>query len=147
MGLFKRKIFAFILTVIVGMPIIGFCFMLVERSSISEVPGLIVFASIYVTPVTLLYGVPVSILSDKMNHKFFEKKRVFVALALHLFFGIVFTFFFILIADSRSFITNYNGFDTYFLVASTGTSFVFWGMDEMLRVLNRRTKFSWNIKA
>lgn len=140
--MFKRKIYAFILTVIVGIPIVGFCFMIVERSSISEVPGLMIFASIFVTPVTLLFGVPVSILSDKMNDKFFGIKRLVAALAFHLFFGIVFTFFFILIADSRSFITNYNGFDTYFLVSSTVISFVFWGMDEMLRLLNRKTKFT-----
>ena len=145
--MFKRKIYAFILTVIVGIPIVGFCFMIVERSSISEVPGLIIFASIFVTPVTLLFGVPVSILSDKMNEKFFGIKRLVAALAFHLFFAILFTFFFILIADSRSFITNYNGFDTYFLVASTVISFVFWGMDEMLRLLNRRTRFSLHIKA
>ena len=146
--MFKRKIFAFILTVILGLPIIGLCFMIIERSSISEVPGLIVFASIYVIPVTLLFGVPVSILSDKMNDKFLGIKRVVAALSFHLFFGIVFIFFFILIADSRSFITNYNGFDTYFLVASTGViSFIFWGMDEMLRLSNKRTKFSRSIKS
>ena len=147
MVVFKRKVLAFVLTVIVGLPIIGFCFMILERSSIGEVPGLIVFASIYVIPVTLFFGVPVSILSDKMCDKLIENKRVVAALALHLFLGIVFTFFFILIADSRSFITNYNGFDTYFLVASTVISFVFWGMDEMLRLLNKRTKFFRSIKA
>lgn len=145
--MFKRKIYAFILTVIVGIPIVGFCFMIVEKSSISEVPGLIIFASIFVTPVTLLFGVPVSILSDKMNDKFIRIKRVVGALVFHLFCGIVFTFFFILIADSRSFITNYNGFDAYFLTASAVISFIFWGMDEMLRLLNRKTKFSRVIKA
>jgi len=130
----KRKAIAFLLTVLLAIPISGFCFMLIESSSIREVPGLIVFASMFVTPVILLYGVPVSILSDKMSDRFIGVKRVLFALFIHLFLGISFPFFFILIADSRSILTNYNGGDLYVLAASALASILFFGMDETLRM-------------
>jgi hypothetical protein len=130
---FKRKLFAFILTIIIAAPIIGLCFMFIENSTIGEVPGLIAFTSIYAIPVTLLYGVPVSIISDKICDRMYGFKRVFSAFSVHIIFGISFTFFFILITDSRSILTNYNGFDIYFLLASTVSALVFWGMDEILR--------------
>lgn len=136
--MFKRKVIAFFLTVLLAIPISGLCFMLIEISSIREVPGLIVFASMFVTPVILLYGVPVSILSDKMSERFIGMKRVLCALIIHLFLGISFPFFFILIADSRSILTNYNGGDLYVLAAAAFASFLFWGMDETLRVFQTK---------
>jgi len=130
---FKRKAIAFLLTVLLAIPIIGFCFMLIESSSIRDVPELIIFASIFVTPVILLYGVPVSILSDKISDRFIGMKRVLFALFIHVFLGISFPYFFILIADSRSILTHFNGGDLYVLDASVLASFLFWGMDETFR--------------
>ncbi|MEK4486407.1 hypothetical protein MHH81_12570 [Psychrobacillus sp. FSL H8-0484] len=135
--MFRRKLFAFMFTVIICMPIIGFCFMLIEQSTISEIPGLIIFASMYAIPVTLLFGVPVSILSDKINDRLIGIKRVFSSFAIHLLFGISFPFFFMLLADSRSILTNFNWDDLYFLIPSTLISFVGWGMDEVLRIYFR----------
>ena len=131
--MFKRKVIAFLLTVLLAIPIIGFCFMLIESSSMRDVPGLIIFASMFVTPVILLYGVPVSILSDKISDRFIGMKRVLFALFIHVFFGISFPYFFILIADSRSILTHYNGGDLYVTAASALAAFLFWGMDETLR--------------
>jgi len=52
---------------------------------------------------------------------------------IHVFFGISFHYFFILIADSRSILTHYNGGDLYVIAASALAAFLFWGMDETLR--------------
>lgn len=137
--MFKRKIVAFVITVLLSAPIVGFCFMLIERSTISEIPGLMIFTSMYAIPVTLLFGVPISILSDKMNARFIGKKRVFFSLAFHLVFGISFIVFFMLFVDARFILTDFNWGDLYFLVASTIYSFVGWGMDEILRIYFRKT--------
>lgn len=83
----KRKILAFICTVIISAPIIGLSFMLIEGSTIRELPALIAFTSIYAIPVILLFGIPISILSDKINNRFEGNKRVFFSLNVHLFFG------------------------------------------------------------
>ncbi|WP_391119796.1 hypothetical protein [Psychrobacillus sp. L3] len=133
----KRKILAFIWTTIISAPIIGLFFMLIEGSTIRDVPSLIAFTSMYAIPVTLLFGVPVSILSDKMNNHFDGNKRVFFSLIVHLIFGTSFVVLFMLILDSRFILTDFNGFDSYFVVASTLISFIGWGMDEILRIYFR----------
>lgn len=131
--MFKRKTLVFIWTVIISVPILGLLFMLMERSTIKEVPSLIAFTSMYTIPIILLFGIPMSILSDKMNNRFAGKIRVFTSLIVHLLFGTSFVVLFMLILDSRFILTNFNSFDSYFLVASTLISFVGWGMDEILR--------------
>jgi len=135
---FKRKILAFICTAIISAPIIGLFFMLIEGSTIRELPALIAFTSIYAIPVILLFGIPISILSDKMNNRFDGYKRVFFSLIVHLFFGTSFVVLLILILDSRFIFTNFNAFDSYFLVASTLISLIGWGMDEILRIYFRK---------
>ena len=138
--MFKRKILAFIFTVIISAPIIGLFFMLIEGSTIQEVPALIIFTSMYTIPITLLFGIPLSILSDKMSKHFSGKKRVFSSLFYHLFFSTSFVIIFMLILDSRFILIDFNAGDSYFLVASTLISFIGWGMDEILRVYLRKVK-------
>lgn len=91
---------------------------------------LTVFAAIVVAPVILIYGVPVSILSDKMNDRFNGGKRVVMSLLTHLLLGIGFPVFFIVTEDSWS---NNLGGNLYVFAAATLPAFVFWGMDELLR--------------
>ncbi|WP_313893281.1 hypothetical protein [Psychrobacillus sp.] len=130
----KRKTLAFIFTVLLSAPIIGLVFMLLEGSTIREVPALIAFVSMYTIPITLLWGIPSSILSDKVNKYFSNKKRVCTALITHLFFGTSFVIIFMLIFDSRFILTDNNAGDAYFLVASSLISSIGWWMDEILRV-------------
>ncbi|MFC6233430.1 hypothetical protein ACFQI7_37585 [Paenibacillus allorhizosphaerae] len=129
--MFKRKLLAFICTILISAPIVGFCFMLIEGSTIKEIPGLI-FTYIIAIPVSLIYGVPISMLSDILNNQFSGKKRGFFSLIVHLFFGICFVYL-IMVLDSRFYLTEFNMFDLYFLVASTIISFIFWAVDEILR--------------
>lgn len=127
--MFKRKGIAFLLTVVLTIPMLGFSFMLIEGSGVRDALELMVFAAIYVTPVILLYGVPVSILSDKINGRFNGVKRVLLSLFTHLFLGLSFPLFFILVDGSQ---LN-NGGNLYLVAAAVIPSFVFWGMDEVLR--------------
>ncbi|WP_342508048.1 hypothetical protein [Sporosarcina sp. FSL K6-2383] len=127
--MFKRKGIAFLLTVVLTIPMLGFSFMLIEGSGVRDALELMVFAAIYVTPVILLYGVPVSILSDKINDRFNGVKRVLLSLFTHLFLGLSFPLFFILVDGSQ---LN-NGGNLYLVAAAVIPSFVFWGMDEVLR--------------
>ncbi|ALC85562.1 hypothetical protein AM499_06810 [Bacillus sp. FJAT-22090] len=138
----KRKILAFIFTVIIAAPIIGLFFMLIEGSTIKEVPALVAFTSMYTIPFILFWGIPLSILSDKMNKHFSGKKRVFSSLIVHLFFGTSFVIIFMLTLESRFILTDFNASDTYFLVASTLISIIGWGMDEILRVYFRKSQKS-----
>ncbi|MFE5318122.1 hypothetical protein ACFQ88_05365 [Paenibacillus sp. NPDC056579] len=134
--MFKRKLLAFICTIIISAPIVGICFMLIEESTIKEIPGLI-FTYIIAIPVTLIYGIPISMLSDILNNQVRGKRREFFSLIVHLFFGICL----IMVLDSRFYLTEFNMFDLYFLVASTIISFIFWAVDEILR------KYYFNIRA
>lgn len=128
--MFKRKGIACLLTVLLVIPMLGFCFMLIEGSGMRDVLELTVFAAIVVTPVILLFGVPVSILSDKVNNRFNGGKRVVMSLFTHLLLGIGFPVFFILTEDSWS--NNFGG-NLYVFAAAGLPAFVFWGMDELLR--------------
>lgn len=87
-----RKCYALILTMIISVQIVGFCFMLIEESSMKEVPELILFTYVVGTPIILLYGVPVSILSDKLCKRFEGVKRSFFSFIIHFFAGFMFAF-------------------------------------------------------
>lgn len=131
--MFKRKMLSFIWTIIISTPIIGFCFMIVEGSDITEVPALMLFVLIFAAPVVLFFGIPVTMLSDQINKKFKGKKRMYASLVIHLFFAISFVVLFILITESRFIFTDFNGFDWYFLIPATVYSSVIWCVDERLR--------------
>lgn len=131
----KRKGIVFLFTVLLAIPMLGFIFMLIEGSGMWDALELMVFVAVFVTPVILLYGVPVSILSDKINNRFNGVKRVISSLFTHLFLGISFPLFFIL--TDGSWLNN--GGNLYLLTAAVIPSFLFWGMDEVLR---RRYFFS-----
>lgn len=131
--MFGRKILSFIWTIIISTPIIGFCFMIVEGSDITEVPALMLFVLIFAAPVVLFFGIPVTMLSDKINERFKGKKRMYASLVTHLFFAISFVVLFILITESRFIFTDFNGFDWYFLIPATVYSSVIWCVDERLR--------------
>ena len=131
--MFKRKVFSFIWTILISTPIIGFCYMLVEQSNLKEVPGLMLFVLIFAAPVVLFFGVPVTILSDKINNRFMGKKRLYASFVTHLFFAISFVVLFIFITESRFIFTDFDGFDWYFLLPAIIYSSVGWCVDEGIR--------------
>ena len=129
----KRKMLSFVWTILISTPIIGFSFMIVEGSDLTEVPALMLFVLIFATPVVLFFGIPVTLLSDQINKRFKGKKRMIASLVTHLFFAISFVVLVILITESRFIFTDFIGFDWYFLIPATVYSSVIWCVDERLR--------------
>jgi hypothetical protein len=123
---------AVLFTIIVSAPIVGYCTMLLEGSSAKAIPGLIIFTYIFAIPVILIYGLPVSILSDKLNNRFIGIKRSIYSLLVHLTFGIIFVYL-LMIIDSRFYLTEFNDIDLYVLTGSIIISVAFWLMDETIR--------------
>ncbi|MCG7344480.1 hypothetical protein MHZ92_10065 [Sporosarcina sp. ACRSL] len=109
--MFKRKMLSFIWTILISTPIIGFCFMIVEGSDLTEVPALMLFVLIFAAPVVLFFGLPVTILSDQLNKRFEGKKRMIASFVTHLFFAISFVVLVILITESRFIFTDFIGFE------------------------------------
>lgn len=131
--MFKRKILALIMTILISTPIIGFCFLLVERSDITQLPSLTLFILIFATPFVVIFGIPASIISDKINKRFIDKKRKYASFVTHLFFAVCFVVLFILFDQSRFIFTQFNSGDLYFLVPAIIYSVVGWFLDEILR--------------
>lgn len=129
----KRKLLSFFWSIIISTPITGFCFMIVEGSDITEVPALMLFALIFAAPVVLFFGIPVTILSDKINMRFKGKNRMYASLVTHLFFALSFVVLFVLISESRFIVTDLNDFDWYLLIPAIVYSSVIWCVDERLR--------------
>ena len=95
--MFKRKFLALIWTIIISTPIIGFCYMLVEQSDITEVLPLMLFTLVFVTPFLIFIGLPMTVLSDILNRRFKGKIRMYTSLVIHLFLAFCFLVVFILL--------------------------------------------------
>lgn len=134
-----RKSLAFLFTLIIAGPILGYCFMLMEGSSMHEVPGLILFTYYVGAPIILLFGVPISVLSDKLNDKFRGIKRILYTFMFHFSCGFLFVFTLMLI-ESKFILSNLY-FDSFLVVSSSILAVTFWGMDEILRRFHRKNTF------
>jgi hypothetical protein len=99
--------------------------------------------SLFVLPGVLLYGLPVSVLSDKLTKSLSGVKRVLLSLVIHLFFGLSFVFIIGIFIAPENLFTSFNQFwrDAYlFFAFSTLVSLLYWSVDEVLRlVLNKKT--------
>lgn len=103
---------------------------------IEEQTGFVFIIGIYLFPILLIYGVPVSILSDFVTKKLRGFFRGSIALFIHLFLAALFVMipiFFsewereLLISDTS------NLFDKFFFITSLLSSFLFYFLDEFLR--------------
>jgi len=85
--------------------------------------------SIWLSPFILLYAVPVTFLSDFITKRLTGNCRTFLALIVHLFFGVLFGF--IIPLDSE--FSFFGGeIDSAFIFASI-TALFFWIIDEIIR--------------
>ncbi|WP_243300065.1 hypothetical protein [Bacillus litorisediminis] len=125
-----RKLLVFFFTSIVSVPTIAYLF---NDYSLPANLGLLGFISLYVIPLILLYGVPISIFSDKVTLKISGFIRFVCAFFIHLFFGFVFACLFALITDFSLLTPLNDPIDRFILLGASGTSIVFWLIDELLR--------------
>ena len=107
--------------------------MLIEQSDITEVPSLTLFVLIFATPIVLIFGMPVTFLTDLITNRLQEMKRRYAAFVIHLFFAVCFVVIFILLDQGRLIFTQFNRGDLYFLLPAVIYSFVGWYVDERLR--------------
>jgi hypothetical protein len=124
-----RKLLTFFLACMLIPAIIA----LFSLGSALEFLGTFWFLFFYGMPLLLLYGLPISCLSDKVTSEFSASARALVAFGFHMFFGIILVF--LLHLFNIGFFKNepWNDLSQLFLIFSTVGAFVVWGIDEILR--------------
>ncbi|MBD7943237.1 hypothetical protein H9650_03825 [Psychrobacillus sp. Sa2BUA9] len=103
---------------------------------IEEQTGFVFIIGIYLFPILLIYGVPVSILSDFVTKKLRGFFRDSIALFIHLFLAALFVMIPILFSEwERELLISdtSNLFDNFFFITSLLSSFLFYCLDEFLR--------------
>lgn len=134
--LIKRKAITFFFATILSITFI-LIFIFGEWERPFELVPMIGIYSLLFAPIILIYGVPVTFLSDYLTKRFKGFKRIILALLIHLFFGMFYTFVYGIIFQSSNFFSNFNDYwvgegELYF-IAGIMTSFFFWAVDEILR--------------
>jgi hypothetical protein len=99
----------------------------------------------YILPILLIYGVPVSVFSDFVTYRLTGYIRGFIALLIHLSFAVLFILIPVLISNrewNTIFSDFYNLLDNYyfFFLASIISSIIFWFIDEFIRCNSIRTR-------
>ena len=103
---------------------------------IEEQTGFVFIIGMYLFPILLIYGVPVSILSDFVTKKLRGFFRGSIALFIHLFLAALFVMIPILFSEwERELLISdtSNLFDNFFFITSLLSSFLFYFLDEFLR--------------
>jgi len=90
------------------------------------------FIGLYTVPFVFLYGVPVSILSDKLSAFFTRLFRPIMALVIHVVFGIVISFVIYFFQD-LTFSEYWIQWGELMFIASSLAAIIFWLVDELLR--------------
>lgn len=103
---------------------------------IEEQTGFLFIIGMYLFPILLIYGVPVSILSDFVTKKLRGFFRGSIALFIHLFLAALFVMIPILFSEwERELLISDTSslFDNFFFITSLLSSFLFYFSDEFLR--------------
>ncbi len=89
------------------------------------------------TPIILIYGIPITILSEFITKRFIGMKRMLLALVIYMLFGMVFG---VLLPSNIE--LKIIGADTdLFVIAGTISAFIFWIVDEYSKCRYRRNSF------
>ncbi|UOQ46860.1 hypothetical protein MUN88_12230 [Gracilibacillus caseinilyticus] len=86
--------------------------------------------SLWISPIILVYGVPVTFLSDYLCKRFTENLRTLFAFLIHIFFGILFGLLFPMGTTQFSLLGVEINFATLF---ASITAIFFWMIDEVIR--------------
>lgn len=137
----KRKAITFFIATILSITFI-LIFIFGEWERPLELIPMIVTYSLLFSPIILVYGVPVTFLSDYLTKGFKGFKRVFLALLIHLVFGMFYTLVYGIIFESSDFFSNFNNYwlgeGELNFIAGIMTSFFFWAVDEVLRRIGHK---------
>ncbi|WP_407268297.1 hypothetical protein [Radiobacillus sp. PE A8.2] len=89
--------------------------------------------SLFISPFIILYGVPVTFLSDYLGKQLTGNVRILIAFIVHLFFGVSFGIIFKMGSEISLFVVEVNVASIF----ATITALIFWAIDELLRKNNR----------
>ncbi len=128
-----RKIIVTILATLISMTLL--LIVLFDAGLGQELVNAVLFTSYMFMPFILLYGVPVTFLSDYVTKQLSGFKRSLLAMIFHLFFGGVFSFLLSLIQD----VSRTESKEVF--VGALTFSFFFWAFDEVLRSILKIIKF------
>ncbi|MCT2536046.1 hypothetical protein NC661_08995 [Aquibacillus koreensis] len=132
----KRKLLTLIFATLLSISLLASWFVLTEGEELIAFFPMALFVSWIAIPAILLYGLPVSFLSEKLTKQFANRQRICWSLVIHVIFGIGFIFFIGLLFETQTVLTDFNQFwRSYGIIfmASILTSVCFWGVDESLR--------------
>ncbi|SDN14169.1 hypothetical protein SAMN05518871_103412 [Psychrobacillus sp. OK028] len=101
------------------------CVLIMLSFFLTAQKDLAIIIGIYLFPILLIYGVPVSILSDFVTNKLISFHRVIFALIIHLFLATLFVVTPALFSGSEIF--------NFYFIISLFSSFLFYCIDEFLR--------------
>ena len=102
------------------------CMLVMFISFLIEPSGFVIIIGLYLFPILLFYGLPSSILSNYVTKKLKGIKRGGTALLIHLIFAAVFVIVILNYVEDWAPVN-------FFLLLSLGSSFLFWGFDELLK--------------
>jgi MFS family permease len=117
--MYIRKFLGFVITSLLSGLILSYLIILEEGYEVFETLIIILTFS---TPVILLIGVPVSMLSDYLTKNLNGKKRYTNAIFIHIIFGLIIGLVISILFES-----------VFYLISSLIASFIFWLVDEILR--------------
>ncbi|MCT2535310.1 hypothetical protein NC661_21120 [Aquibacillus koreensis] len=132
--MFKRKLITLFLASILSISLISSYYVVTDGAPFFSVVSVI---GLFAAPFLLLYGLPVSCLSDKLTELLYGKSRLGLSFVLHVSFGFSFLFIVGFIFDSQSILTDFGQFFTMnrdIFIASIFTSVCFWTIDEGIKV-------------
>lgn len=100
-----------------------------------EQSGFVILIGLYLLPILLIYGVPVSIVSDIMTKKLIGLLRGISALFIHLLFAISFVLIPNLFSESERalLLSDISNLNSLVFVTALLSSILLWSIDELLR--------------
>ncbi|TCT17586.1 hypothetical protein EDD68_1274 [Melghiribacillus thermohalophilus] len=134
--MFKRKVFTVVSATMISVSLMSFWFIFTEGENITSFFQLAFFISLYAFPVILLYGLPVSLLSEKITKGSSDRKRMWMSFMIHAAFGMGFIFLVGLIFEFSMLVTGLSRYWQIYMdmfIASTLTAIIFWAIDEGVR--------------
>lgn len=132
----KRRVFTVISATILSVSLISFWFIFTEGENITSFFQLALLIILYAFPVILLYGLPVSLLSEKITKGCSDRKRMWMSFIIHVSLGMGFIFIVGFIFEFRMLVTELSRFWQIYIdmfIASALTTIIFWAIDEGTR--------------
>ncbi|MET3696422.1 hypothetical protein SAMN05877753_103334 [Bacillus oleivorans] len=135
-----RKILTILIGTLLSYSVLAVGFM-------NESLDVILFMLMITYPFIFLYGLPVTILSDKITKDSLGVKRVIKAFLFHVLFGMGFVFVLSFFFDPHELFFNFKEYwsseGELLFFAATLTSFFFWLVDEGIRCFQRKYCYSY----